>query len=80
MTIKWFVNTIRPDQKGRDFDDEKFIFSSIEFLLNFVPRGQNDIKSALVRVMGERRLCNKRLSEAMVIQFTDAYHLASMYY
>ena len=41
--------------------------------LKFVPKGPIDNKSALVQVMAWRRTGDEPLSEAMMIQFNDAY-------
>ena len=46
---------------------------SIQISLKFVPRGSNDNKPALVKVMAWRRTSDKRLPEQMLTQFTEAY-------
>ena len=46
---------------------------SISILLKFVPKGPNDIKTALVQVLARRRTGDKPLPEPMLTQFTDAY-------
>ena len=46
---------------------------SIQISLKFVPNGPIDNNSALVQVMAWRRTGDKRLPEAMLIQFIDAY-------
>ena len=52
----------------------------IQILLNFVPKGPIDSKSALVQAMAWCRTGDKLLTEAMLTQFTDAYmqHLGKM--
>ena len=45
----------------------------IQISLEFVSRGSNDSKSALVQVMAWRQIGDKPLPEQMMTQFTDAY-------
>ena len=57
----WF-NTLRPRQNGRHFVDDIF-----EFSLKCVPHGLIHYTISLVRIMAWRRICDKPLSEAMIV-------------
>ena len=56
----------------RIFLNEKFRIL-IQISPQFAPKRPIDNKSALVQVMSLRRTGNRPLSEAMMIQFIDAY-------
>ena len=76
-------NSSPPERNGRHFADDIFrcIFVNEKFCLliqiplKFVPKGQIDYKSVLVRVMAWRRTGDRPLPEPMLTQFTDAYML-----
>ena len=69
------VNTLRPRQNGRHFQDDifKFIFLNekvwitIEVPLKFVPKGPINNIPTLVQVMAWRRPGDKPLSEPMMV-------------
>ena len=74
VILSW-VNTLRPRQNGRHFPDDIFqciflnenIWTSIKISLKFVPKGSINTLPALVQVMAWRRLGDKPLSEAMMV-------------
>ena len=75
------ISTLRPRQNGRHFaaDISKCIFMYENFVisnkmsLKIVPFGPINNIPALVRIMDWHRIGDKRLSEPMLIRFTDAY-------
>ena len=60
------------------FLNEKFCIST-RIAPKFVPKGPNDNKPALVQVMAWRRSGEKRLSEPMLVYFTDTYAITGSY-
>ena len=82
------LNTLRPRQNGRHFQDDIFkciflnenLWISIQISLKFVPKGPINNIPALVQVMAWHRSGDKPLSDPMMVKFTDAYmrHSASM--
>ena len=70
------INTLRPRQNGCHFAEDSFkcIFLnenfriSNKFSLNFVPKGPNNNKLALVQIMAWCRPGNKPLSEPMMVR------------
>ena len=86
--LKPGVNTLRPRQYCRHFADDIFncifmnenVWILIKISLKFVPKFQINNIPALVQIMAWRRPGDKRLSEQMVVCFTDAYmrHPTSM--
>ena len=50
----------------------KMLRITIQISLNFVPKGPNDKKPALVQVMDWRRTGDKPLPEAMLTQFISS--------
>ena len=76
ISVTWkTINTLRPRQDGCHFADDisKCIFLnentsiSIDISLKFVPRGRINNIPALVQIMAWRRLCDKPLSEPMMV-------------
>ena len=82
------VNTSRPRQNGRHFEDDIFkciflnenVWIPIKISLKFVPKGPINNVPALVQIMAWRRLGDKPLSKPMMTKFIDAYmrHSTSM--
>ena len=70
------LNTLRPRQNGRHFADDIFkciflnvnAWISIKISLKFVPKSRVKNITALVQIMGRRRLGDKPLSEAMMVE------------
>ena len=70
-----YLNTLRPRQNGRHFPDDIFrciflnenISISITISWKFVPKGSINNIPALVLIMARRRLGDKPLSEAMMV-------------
>ena len=78
----FILTHLRLDKMADTFADdifEKHIFlnenvrTAIWISLNFIPRGSNDNRPALVQVMAWCRTGDKPLPELMVTRFTDAY-------
>ena len=75
ITLRKWVNTLRPRQNGRHFPDDilKCIFLnenvwlSIKISWNFVPQGPINNIPALVQIMAGRRPGDKPLSEPMMV-------------
>ena len=74
-SAKWWFNTLRPRQNGRDFSDDIFrrfflnknIWIPIKISLKFVPKGSINNIPALVQIMAWRRPGDKPLSEPMMV-------------
>ena len=75
------VNSSHPGQNGRHFANDSFkcIFVNDKFcilvkiLLECVPKGPIDTKSAMFQVMAWRQTGDKLLPEPLLTQFADAY-------
>ena len=82
------LHKLRPRQNGRHFADDIFIciflneniWIAIKISTKFVPEGPINNIPTLVQIMAWRRIGDKPLSEAMVVEFADAYmrHSASV--
>ena len=81
------INSSPPGQNDRHFADDIFksIFLNkkicilIKNSLMFVPNGLSDNNPALVSIMVWRWICNKPLSEPMLVRFTDAHICVCVY-
>ena len=82
------INAMRPQQNGPQFADNNFkciffnekVWILIKISVKFVGNSPINNKPALVQIMAWRQTGDKPLSEAVMVQFTDAYlcHKASM--
>ena len=82
------LHKLRPRQNGRHFADDIFIciflneniWIAIKISTKFVPEGPINNIPPLVQIMAWRRIGDKPLSEAMVVEFANAYmrHSASV--
>ena len=79
--IHRYINTLRPRQNGRHFEDDIFkriflnenVIIFFQILLNFAPKGPICNTSALDQIMAWRRSGDKPLFEPMMGNLTDAY-------
>ena len=70
LTVKYFINTLRPGQNGRHFTDillNENVWIPNEISLKFVSKGPINNIPSLVQIMAWRRPGDKPLSEPMMV-------------